>query len=255
MLWAQVMDLSGKIKEKIELPSVFEEVYRPDLIKRAVIAAQANRLQPYGADPYAGMRTSAEGWGTGRGVSRAPRIKGGSRVARVPQAVGGRRAHPPKTDKILSEKVNKKERRKAIRSAIAATADPDLVASRGHKFDAKLPLVVEDSMESLSRTSEVREFLQNINLWDDVLRAKNGKSIRAGKGKRRGRKYKHRKSILIVTSENKEVSRAARNLSGIDVTTVKDLNAELLAPGTHAGRLTVWSRSALSKLEEAFNDH
>ncbi len=110
-------------------------------------------------------------------------------------------------------------------------------------------------MESLSRTSEVREFLQNINLWDDVLRAKNGKSIRAGKGKRRGRKYKHRKSILIVTSENKEVSRAARNLSGIDVTTVKDLNAELLAPGTHAGRLTVWSRSALSKLEEAFNDH
>lgn len=246
------MDLSGKIKEKIKLPSVFEEAYRPDLIKRAVIAAQANRLQPYGSNPYAGMRTSAEGWGTGKGVSRAPRIKSGNRVARVPQAVGGRRAHPPKAEKVLSEKINKKERRRAIRSAIAATADPDLVANRGHKFDLKLPLVVEDSLESLSRTMEVREFLQNIDLWGDVLRAKDGKSIRAGKGKRRGRKYKHRKSILIVTSEDKDIIKAACNLSGVDVTAVKDLNIELLAPGTQAGRLTIWTKSAFSMLEEVF---
>jgi large subunit ribosomal protein L4e len=169
----------------------------------------------------------------------------------VPQAVGGRRAHPPKPQKILTEKINNKERRKAIMSAIAATTNPELVAGRGHKFDVKLPLVVEDALESLTKTSEVREFLQNINLWDDVLRAKN-RTIRAGKGKRRGRKYKRRKSLLIVASEDKGIVRAACNLPGVEVVSVKDLNAEVLAPGAQAGRLTVWSKSAISKLAEVF---
>ncbi|MDI6888303.1 MAG: 50S ribosomal protein L4 [Methanocellales archaeon] len=247
----QLIGLSGKVKGKVELPKVFEEEYRPDLIKRAVLAAQANRLQPYGPDIYAGMRTSAEGWGTGRGVSRAPRIKGGSRVARVPQAVGGRRAHPSKPQKILSEKINAKERRKAIRSAIAATANAELVKSRGHKFGAKVPLVVENSLEKVKKTSDVIEFLQTANLWDDVLRAKGGKKIRAGKGKMRGRKYKRKKSLLIVVSEDRGISKAACNLPGVDVVTVNQLNAELLAPGTQPGRLTIWTKSALSKLEGA----
>lgn len=248
---ASVIDLSGNAKGKIELPKIFEEAYRPDMIKRAVIAAQANRLQPYGSNIYAGMRTSAEGWGVGRGVSRAPRIKDGRRVAIVPFAVGGRRSHPPKVQKDLSEKINKKERRKAIRSAIAATANTSIVRSRGHKFDRELPIIVEDSLEELTKTSEMREFLQAINLWDDVLRAKN-KKIRAGKGKMRGRKYKRKKSLLIVTSEDRGVFRATRNLPGTDTVLVESLNAELLAPGAHPGRLTIWTVSSLSKLEEAF---
>ncbi|MDI6903382.1 MAG: 50S ribosomal protein L4 [Methanocellales archaeon] len=248
---ARVMGLSGKVKGKIELPKIFEEAYRPDLIKRAVLAAQANRLQSYGPDVYAGMRTSAEGWGVGRGVSRAPRIKDGRRVAKVPFAVGGRRAHPPKVQKDFREKINKKERRKAIRSAIAATANPSLVKSRGHKFDVELPIIIDDSLEELTKASEMREFLQALNLWDDVLRAKNRK-IRAGKGKRRGRKYKRKKSILIVTSKDGGIVKAARNLPGVDTVLVGALNAELLAPGAHAGRLTIWTKSSLSKLEEVF---
>ncbi len=248
---AQVIDLSGKVKGKIELPKIFDEAYRPDLIKRAVIAAQANRLQPYGPDIYAGMRTSAEGWGVGRGVSRAPRIKDGRRVAIAPFAVGGRRAHPPKVQKNLSEKINKKERRKAIRSAIAATANPHIVKSRGHKFDFELPIVIEDSLEELTKASEMKEILQNLNLWDDVLRAKN-KKIRAGKGKMRGRKYKRKKSILIVISKDRGIVRAASNLPGTDAVLVDALNAELLAPGAHAGRLTLWTESSLSKLKEVF---
>ncbi|MDD2778537.1 MAG: 50S ribosomal protein L4 [Methanocellales archaeon] len=248
---AQVIDLTGNVKGKIELPKIFDEAYRPDLIKKAVIAAQANRLQPYGPDIYAGMRTSAESWGVGRGVSRAPRIKDGRRVAIVSFAVGGRRAHPPKVQKILSEKINKKERRKAIRSAIAATANPYVVKSRGYKFDLELPIVIEDSLEELTKASEMKEFLQTINLWDDVLRAKN-KKIRAGKGKMRGRKYKRKKSILLVISEDKGIVRAARNLPGMDAVLVDALNAELLAPGANAGRLTIWTESSISKLEEVF---
>lgn len=248
---ARVINLSGNVKGKIELPKIFEEDYRPDLIKKAVLAAQANRLQPYGPDIYAGMRTSAEGWGVGRGVSRAPRIKDGRRVAIVPFAVGGRRAHPPKVQKDLSEKINKKERRKAIRSAIAATANPSIVKSRGHKFDVELPIIIEDSLEGLTKASEMKEFLQAINLWDDILRAKN-KKIRAGKGKMRGRKYKRKKSILIVASEDMGIVRATRNLPGADAVLVEALNAELLAPGAHAGRLTIWTESSLSKLEGVF---
>jgi len=249
---AQLIDVSGKVKGKVELPEVFEEEYRPDLIKRAVLAAQANRLQPYGPDAYAGMRTSAEGWGTGRGASRVPRIKGGSRAARVPQAVGGRRAHPPKPQKILSEKINVKERKKAIRSAIAATANAELVKTRGHKFEAKVPIIVDNSLEKMTKTSDVIEFLQTANLWDDILRAKEGKNIRAGKGKMRGRRYKRKKSLLIVVSEDKGIIKAARNLPGVDVVTVNQLNAELLAPGAQPGRLTVWTKGAISKLGGAF---
>jgi len=249
---AQLIDLSGKVKGNVELPKVFEEEYRPDLIKRAVLAAQANRLQPYGPDIYAGMRTSAEGWGTGRGASRVPRIKGGSRAARVPQAVGGRRAHPPKPQKILSKKINVKERRKAIRSAIAATANAELVKDRGHKFGAKVPIIVDNSLEKMTKTSDVIEFLQAANLWDDILRAKEGKNIRAGKGKMRGRRYKRKKSLLIVVSEDKGIIKAARNLPGVDVVIVDQLNAEVLAPGAQPGRLTVWTKGAISKLESAF---
>ncbi|HID28133.1 MAG TPA: 50S ribosomal protein L4 [Methanosarcinales archaeon] len=251
----RVYDLSGEIKGEIELPKVFEEEYRPDLIKRAVLAMQSHRYQPYGPHKYSGMNTSARGWGTGRGVSRVPRIRGSSRAARVPQAVGGRRAHPPKPEKNIKEKINKKERRKAIKSAIAATANLDLVRARGHKFfigsdntNISLPIVVDNDFENLTKTKEVQKFLEEIDVFSDVMRAKNGRTIRAGKGKRRGRKYKKRKSILIVYGSDNGISRGARNLSGVDVVSVDNLNAELLAPGTHAGRLTIYSENAISKL-------
>jgi len=62
----------------------------------------------------------------------------------------------------------------------------------------------------------------------------------------RGRRYKQRKSLLIVTAE--KPLRAARNLAGVDVVTLEQLNTELLAPGTHPGRLTVYTESAISRI-------
>lgn len=243
-----VLSLSGDVLREIELPDVFSESNRPDIIKKAVLAAQANRRQPYGVTEYAGMRTSARSLGSGRALAQVPRLVNANRAARVPQAKGGRKAHPPKPEKDWSEKVNRKERKFAIRSAIAATANPELVAARGHRFEGDLPIVVEDAFESLTKTKDVCEVLQSINLWQDVIRAKNGKRIRAGRGKLRGRKYKKPKSILIVTSDYRGIEKAARNLAGVDVTTYNRLNAELLAPGTHAGRLTIWTESAIAEL-------
>ena len=247
---AKIMDITGASKGDIELPAVFDEMYRPDLIKKAVLAAQANRLQVYGPTPYAGMQTSAANWGPGRGVARVPRIKTGNRVARITQARGGRKAHPPKVEKDYSEKINKKERYRAINSAIAATANPELVRNRGHRFDAELPIVAYDGFQDVKTTKEVIGFMEAINVYDDVIRAKNGKHIRAGGGKRRGRKYKKPKSLLIVIGDDNGIVRAARNLSGVDVINVNRLNAELLAPGTHAGRLVIWTESAINILGE-----
>ena len=252
MVTAKIIDLSGNAKGDVELPDVFNEVYRPDLIKKAVLAAQANRLQPYGPKMYAGMETSAVSWGSGRGAAQIPRIANGRRAARVPQAVGGRRAHPPKPGTDRTEKVNKKERRMAIRSAIASTADADLVSGRGHRFEAQLPLIADRAFEDVEKTKDVVSFLQAAGVYDDVMRAKDGRNIRAGKGKLRGRRFKNKKSLLIVTGNDSALFKSARNLSGVDVASVASLNAELLAPGTHAGRLTVWTESAIADLEGMF---
>ncbi|MEZ5336458.1 MAG: 50S ribosomal protein L4 [Methanolobus sp.] len=252
MVTVKIIDLSGNAKGDVDLPEVFDEVYRPDLIKRAVLSAQSNRYQPYGPRMYSGMDTSAHSWGSGRGVAQIPRLSNGSRAARVPQAVGGRRAHPPKPEADRTEKVNKKERRMAIRSAIAATCDVELVKARGHRFEAELPLVAADELEGVEKTKDVVSFLQNAGLYDDVIRAKDGRNIRAGKGKIRGRRFKNKKSVLIVATCDSPLMKSARNLSGVDVVSVDSLNAELLAPGTQAGRLTVWTESAISALGGMF---
>ncbi|KCZ73307.1 LSU ribosomal protein L4P [Candidatus Methanoperedens nitroreducens] len=244
-----IIDLSGNTTKKIA-SRLFDEPLRPDLIKKAVLAAQANRQQPYGPHTYAGMRTSAEGWGPGRGVSRVARLRNSRRAARIPQAVKGRQAHPPKPETDRTEKINDRERKKAIRSAIAATGNEQLVKERGHRFQAQLPLVAVDDLAAITKTKDVKSFMEAVLVWDDILRAKD-KTIRAGKGKRRGRKYKRAKSILIVTSEDKGIAKAARNLAGVDIVTSDQLNAELLAPGTYTGRLTIYTESAIAKLEEA----
>ena len=243
-----VRDLDGEDAGEIELPSVFEANHRPDLIARAVRVAQANRKQAYGADKLAGMRTPAESLGSGRGMSHDPRQNGV--VRRVPHAVSGRRAHPPKVEKEQGKTINKKERQLATRSALAATTDADVVADRGHQFDADLdlPLVVSDEFEDLVKTKEVVALLDALGVAEDIERAEEGKKVRAGRGTTRGRKYKTPKSILFVTSE--EPSKAARNLAGADVATASEVNVEDLAPGTHAGRLTIFTESALSEVAD-----
>ena len=245
---AQVRTLTGEIAHEIDLPEIFTEEYRPDLIKRAVLALQSTRFQPHGTNPYAGMRTSAVSWGSGRGVAQVPRLKNGSRVARVPQATGGRAAHPPKVAKILVKDINRKEKQKAFRSAVAASTYQDLARERGHLFEGALPLVFEDRFEEITRTSDVISALSALGVYADVERAKESKKVRAGRGTMRGRRYKQRKSVLIVTGN--EPLRAARNLAGVDAVTVNQLNTELLAPGTQAGRLTIWTESAIRRLEE-----
>ena len=90
-----------------------------------------------------------------------------------------------------------------------------------------------------------------LGLSFDLAKAKRRNShVRSGKGKRRGRKYKSGKSVLLVIAIDNGIVKAARNISGVDVVLVDQLNTEHLAPGTHAGRLTVWTKSAIEFLRE-----
>jgi large subunit ribosomal protein L4e len=252
---AKIFDLQGKAVGKTNLPTVFETPLRPDVIKRAVLAIQSSRLQPQGRDPMAGKKTSAESRGTGMGTARVPRIKGGSgRAALAPSTVGGRQPHPPRAEKKIVKHISKKEARLALLSAIAATALKENVASRGHAIEdvPQIPLIVTGSIEALTKTKEVEEALTNLGVLSDINRVKASRKIRAGKGKRRGRRIKQAVGPLIVVAENRGLVKAASNLPGVDVATVTNLNAEMLAPGTHPGRLTLWSSDAVEQLDKLY---
>jgi len=250
-----VYSLDGKPVEEIELPPVFEEELRPDVIRRAVISAQTARLQPWGADVMAGKRTSAETWGKGHGVARVRRVKGSRYTAAgqgafAPFTTGGRRAHPPKVERVLQERINRKERQLAVRSAIAATKEKRLVSSRGHVVSgvAELPMVVSDDLEEIKKVRQVREALQKLAVWGDIERVIQSRGIRAGRGKMRGRRYRQAVGPLIIVAQDKGIKLGAGNLPGVEVATVSNLNAERLAPGGVPGRLTVWTKSAIQKL-------
>ena len=83
-----------------------------------------------------GHQTSAESWGTGRAVARIPRVRGGG-THRSGQGAygnmcrGGRMFAPTKTWRRWHRKINVNQKRYALCSAIAASAIPSLVMSKG----------------------------------------------------------------------------------------------------------------------------
>lgn len=249
MVKINVYGIDGAVKDKIDLPDIFNTPYRPDIIRKSFNTLHSNKRQPYGTDPLAGAKHATASVGKGRGMSRVPRLTQGRRAALAPGVVGGRRAHPPKAERNWKEKMNKKEKLLARKSALAATADKEIVSKRGHKFDEKitLPVVIDDEFEKIKKTKEVIELFEKVGIYNDVLRSVNGKHIRAGKGKNRGRKYRTPKSILIVSTKN-NLEKSSNNLSGVDIAKPDQLNIEYLAPGGDAGRLTVFTKSALAQL-------
>lgn len=252
---AKLYDLKGKEISQLNLPQIFNTPPRPDVIKRAVVAIQSHNYQSQGRDPMAGKRNTAVSRHAGLGISRVPRLKErGQRAAFAPGTVGGRSAHPPVAEKNIRKRIPKKEMHLALRSAIAATSSKETVASRGHIVDdvPDFPIVVVDDFQTLKKTKDIEEALMNLGVWSDIFRVKDSRKIRAGKGKMRGRKMKQAIGPLIVINNNGGVAEAARNLPGVDVVSVENLNVQILAPGTHAGRLTVWINSAFEKVEAIF---
>ena len=259
-----ILNISKTETGKKELPQQFKEEVREDLIKKAVMAIEANRRQPYGANERAGKRHSAKlsrrrrnyRGSYGHGISRVPRkilSRNGTRFnwvgAVAPGTVGGRRAHPPKPTKDWSKKINQKERRKAIRSALSATIIKEIVQNRGHILPNQYPFVLENKVEEFNKTKQVFDLLSKFGFDNELSRAKE-KKIRAGRGKTRNRPYKKKVGPLLVVSKDCALLQSVSNLAGFEVVKVDNLNAKLLAPGQRMGRLTIFSEAAIDRLEK-----
>ncbi len=242
-------DLEGKKVKTIELPSQFSADYEPVLIKRALLVLE-NHQKKYGAMPGAGVigvsgkisrrRRNYKG-SYGLGVSRVPRKilwKRGTQFGwvgtQVSGTVKGRRAHPPKAEKNFDLKINKKERKKAIRSALSGIAIQQKI------------MILESPFETLKKSKEVKTLFEKLGFGKELLRLQDTK-IRSGKGKNRGRKYVSKKGPLLVVADVCPLQHAAHNMNGVDIVTVKNLNVGLLTRGNEL-RQTLWTENAIKKI-------
>lgn len=249
----------GKPKGSTSMPFVFTAPIRNDLVQFVHTNMRKNSRQPYAVSRMAGMQSSAESWGTGRAVSRIPRVPGGG-THRSGQGAfgnmcrGGRMFAPTRIWRKWHRKVPRKQKRYAVASALAASALPALVMARGHEIDdvSEVPLVIHSDVEAFKKTAKAVKLLKALGAYDDVERVIETKTIRAGKGKLRNRRFKQRRGPLVVYDKDDGIVRAFRNLPGLELCCVDRLNLLQLAPGGHVGRFIIWTENAVSKLDTIY---
>ncbi|ORZ41584.1 ribosomal protein L2 [Catenaria anguillulae PL171] len=249
----------SETKSSLPLPAVFKAPIRPDVVKAVYKNVAKNKRQAYAVSVKAGHQTSAESWGTGRAVARIPRV-GGSGTHRAGQAAfgnmcrGGRMFAPTKVWRRWHVRTNVNEKRFAVVSALAASAIPALVMARGHRINriAEVPLVIDDSAESFTKTKEAVTLLRKLKAYDDVKKVIHSKKLRAGKGKLRNRRHTQRRGPLVVYANDNGIVRAFRNIPGIELSHVSRLNLLQLAPGSHLGRFIIWTSSAFAALDSIY---
>jgi large subunit ribosomal protein L4e len=254
-----VQGLDGTAAEQTTLPAVFSAPIRPDIVRTVHTNMNKNHRQPYAVSMKAGHNTAAESWGTGRAVSRIPRVPGGG-THRAGQGAfgnmcrGGHMFAPTKTWRRWHRKININQKRYAVASALAASGLPALVMARGHRIEQvpEVPLVVSDAAESITKTSKALELLKALGADADTDKARDSKALRRGKGKMRNRRYVLRKGPLVVYGADHGISKAFRNLPGVEVASVDALNLLQLAPGGHLGRFVIFTKSAFDRLDKIF---
>jgi len=243
----------------IKLPAVFRAPIRPDIVNFVHDNMRKNSRQPYAVSKAAGHQTSAESWGTGRAVARIPRVRGGG-THRSGQGAfgnmcrGGRMFAPTRVWRRWHRKVNVDQKRYAVCSAIAASGVPSLVMSKGHVIDevSEIPLVVTDKVQEYDKTKKAVVLLKKLKVWNDILKVYKSRRIRPGKGKMRNRRRIKRLGPIIVYGKDKGLSKAFRNIPGVDLINVKHLNLLKIAPGGHVGRFIIWTESAFRKLNALY---
>lgn len=249
-----------KTEKETRLPAVFDTPIRNDIVHFVHYNLARNTQQAHGVDPKAGMKHSAESWGTGRAVARIPRV-GGSGTSRNGQAAfgnmcrKGRMSFPLQTWRRWHRKVNLRQRRHALACAIAATSVPALVMARGHRISQvpQFPLVISDKVNSIEKTREAVALLKKLGAYEDVERCISAKTTRAGNGQLRNRKYKLRRGpLFVINNESKTLMNAVKNIPGVSTLNVNQLNISHLAPGGQVGRFVIYTASALEALRQQF---
>jgi len=166
----------------------------------------------------------------------------------------GRMFAPTRIWRKWHRKINTNQKRYAVASALAASALPSLVLARGHKIAdlPEVPLVIGNATESLQKTRDAIAALKAVGAYPDVEKVKASRKLRAGKGKMRNRRHVQRLGPLVVYNEDKGITKAFRNLPGVDLAQVERLNLLQLAPGGHVGRFVVWTKSAFDRLNDIY---
>jgi len=244
-------------------PHVFSSPIRSDLVQFVSTQMRKNNRQPYAVNENSGAQTSAESWGTGRAVARIPRVSGGGTSRSGQGAFGnmcrkGRMFAPTKIWRRWHRRINKNQRRYAVCSAIAATAEPALVLARGHRVSnvPEIPLVVATAdVSTIAKTKDAVALLKRVGAYSDVERVISSRHVRSGKGKMRNRRYVQRRGPLVVYQTEGTLVRAFRNIPGIDLVNVHKLNLLQLAPGGHLGRFVIWTEDAFKQLDHVFGSH
>jgi large subunit ribosomal protein L4e len=258
-----LLTINGTKEGQLDLPAIFSTPFRADLIHKAFTNLTSHKFQRQGRHPTAGMDVVARSNDppTGQHTARIAKMKGGGggrqgQAGGVASVRGGRQAHPPIVDKIIFKKLNKKENKLALCSAIAATASKKLIQSRGHKVEdiESFPIVISDDIESISKANEISKVLKDLKVMQDVERLVTRKP-RTGKSSLRGRSKKIGKSVLFVTKNASEISKACGSLPGVEVRSVKDLSVLDLAPGSVPIRLTIYSKGAIEEIAKIKSSH
>lgn len=250
-------DLRGKEIESLELPSVFNTPFRPEIIKKVYVNVLSTKFQPQGRYPAAGEIVSAESRNTGLGMARIARARGEG-FQRAGQAAGvagvrsGRLAHPPVSWKKNYKKINKKEKQLGFCSAIAATSNKDIIEKRGHNVGniSAFPIVVANDLEKITKTAELRKTLLSLGLEDDLKRSTNTVRVPSGKSRLRGRKKHTALSCLIVVSKDSPVSKLKKSLPGVNIVSIEKLSIMDLVPGTKPVRLTIYTKNAIDSMNK-----
>ncbi|MEM2932946.1 MAG: 50S ribosomal protein L4 [Candidatus Pacearchaeota archaeon] len=264
----QVINNEGKVVREIELPSYFNLPYREDIINKTYEVLKLNAKFDYTNYPLAGKNRSASGkvrhvrrryrTAYGRGISRVPRKILLRRKpqgfywqgAFAPSTRGGFRAHPPKIKR--ERKINKKEKFLAFLYALAAIANKSIVLNRYEKLKDKdlkleLPLVLDINLKEINKAKQLKEILEKLLSSTPLIEiAFKRKTIRAGKGKMRGRRYKKSAGMLFVVSSDEYKSFTTL---GVEIVKARQLSLKDLAAGNMPGRLTAFTLAGLNELD------
>eukprot|EP00405_Crypthecodinium_cohnii_P018539 CAMPEP_0206483152 /NCGR_PEP_ID=MMETSP0324_2-20121206/39262_1 /ASSEMBLY_ACC=CAM_ASM_000836 /TAXON_ID=2866 /ORGANISM="Crypthecodinium cohnii, Strain Seligo" /LENGTH=392 /DNA_ID=CAMNT_0053961161 /DNA_START=113 /DNA_END=1291 /DNA_ORIENTATION=+ len=244
------------------MPNVLVAPLRPDLVRFVHTNIAKNKRMAHSVYIEAGHETAAQSWHTGRAVARIPRAPGGG-THRAGQGAfgnmcrGGHMFNPTRTWRRWHRRVNSTMKRHAVASALAASSLVPLVMARGHRVSKvpEVPMVVSDSLEKVAKTKQAVTLLKGLGCSDELNKVKDSKTVRAGKGKMRNRRYKMRRGVLVVYKEDSGLVKAMRNIPGVETCSVDRLNLLSLAPGGNFGRFIVWTESAFKTLNEIYGSH
>ncbi|NQZ84590.1 MAG: 50S ribosomal protein L4 [Nanoarchaeales archaeon] len=264
---ANIIDKTGKSVGDFTFENVATNV-REDVFKKAVLAEFSLFRQEKGAKLSAGKRQTINN-SKRRKAFRSTYGKGGSRTPKkamwargsqirfvgafVSNTRGGRRAHPPKAAEKIMKSMNNKEWNFALLTGYTASLNKDLVAANGQRVPENYPIVLDNSVEEMTKTADFKALLKKIGFEEELDRTSERK-IRAGRGTMRNRTYKVKRGPLVVVSSSESpLVKAARNIQGFDVVSADLLLACDFGMSEKPGRAVIFTQKAAEEFKEVIN--